>query len=380
MTDRLSVIVSGMVAGDPGHGGAAWAVLQWVLGLRRLGHDVVLVEPVAGPAIGGQPLASSEQGRYFEQVRHDFRLEAALVVAGSTETVGMSYGEVVAAAHRADLVVNVAGMLVDPELLGPPTVRAYLDLDPGFTQLWQEVEGIDMRLAGHERHVTVGLRIGQAGCSVPTCGVSWRTTPPIVSLPDWPVAGPVVDRAFTTVGTWRGYGSIHHEGVHYGQRAHSMRPLAGLPDLVDARFRMALAIHPDEVADLELLERHGWELVDPATVAATPQDYRTFVQGSFAELGIAKSGYVRSGCGWFSDRSACYLASGRPVVAQDTGFGDALPVGAGLLPYGDVEEAAEAVRAVVGDHRRHAAAARAIAEEHLAASRVLPVLLDDLLS
>ena len=380
MTDRLSVIVSGMVAGDPGHGGAAWAVLQWVLGLRRLGHDVVLVEPVAGPAIGGQPLASSEQGRYFEQVRHDFRLEAALVVAGSTETVGMSYGEVVAAAHRADLVVNVAGMLVDPELLGPPTVRAYLDLDPGFTQLWQEADGIDMRLAGHERHVTVGLRIGQAGCSVPTCGISWRTTPPIVSLPDWPVAGPVVDRAFTTVGTWRGYGSIHHEGVHYGQRAHSMRTLAGLPDLVDARFRMALAIHPDEVADLELLDRHGWELVDPATVAATPQDYRTFVQGSLAELGIAKSGYVRSGCGWFSDRSACYLASGRPVVAQDTGFGDALPVGAGLLPYGDVEEAAEAVRAVVGDHRRHAAAARAIAEEHLAASRVLPVLLDDLLS
>ena len=380
MTERLSVVVSGMVAGDPGHGGAAWAVLQWVLGLRRLGHTVVLIEPVAASALAGQPLVASDQGRYFERVRHDFGLDAALVVAGSTETVGMSYGDAVAVARRADLLVNVAGMLVDPELFEPPTVRAYLDLDPGFTQLWQEAEGIDMRLGGHDRHVTVGLGIGQEGCTVPTCGVSWLTTPPIVSLPDWEVAGPVTRHAFTTVGTWRGYGSIHHEGVHYGQRAHSMRALVDLPDLVHARFLMALAIHPDEVADLELLDRHGWELVDPATVAATPQDYRTFVQGSLAELGIAKSGYVRSACGWFSDRSACYLASGRPVVAQDTGFGTALPVGAGLLPYGDVAEAAEAVRAVVADQPRHAAAARAIAEDHLAASRVLPVLLDDLLS
>jgi hypothetical protein len=380
VTERLSVVVSGMVAGDPGHGGAAWAVLQWVLGLRRLGHAVVLVEPVAASSLGGLPLAASEQGRYFEQVRQDFGLDAALVVAGGTETVGMPYGDVVAAARGADLLVNVAGMLVDPELFEPPAVRAYLDLDPGFTQLWQEVEGIDMRLGGHERHVTVGLRIGEDGCTVPTCGVRWRTTPPIVSLPDWPVAGPVTRRAFTTVGTWRGYGSIHHGGVHHGQRAHSMRALASLPDLVDARFSMALAIHPDEVADLELLERHGWELVDPAAVAATPEEYRSFVQGSLAELGIAKSGYVRSRCGWFSDRSACYLASGRPVVAQDTGFGAALPVGVGLLAYEDVDEAAEAVRAVVADHPRHAAAARTIAEDHLAASRVLPALLDDLLS
>ena len=380
MTEHLSVVVSGMVAGDPGHGGAAWAVLQWVLGLRRLGHAVVLVEPVAASELGGLPLAASEQGRYFEQVRRSFGLDAALVVAGGTETVGMPYGDAVAVARGADLLVNVAGMLVDPELFEPPAVRAYLDMDPGFTQLWQEAEGIDMRLSGHERHVTVGLRIGEDGCTVPTCGIRWRTTPPIVSLPDWPVAGPVTRRAFTTVGTWRGYGSIHHGGVHHGQRAHSMRALASLPDLVDARFSMALAIHPDEVADLELLDRHGWELLDPAAVAATPEEYRAFVQGSMAELGIAKSGYVRSRCGWFSDRSACYLASGRPVVAQDTGFGTALPVGAGLLSYGDVDEAAEAVRAVVTDHPRHAAAARAIAEDHLAASRVLPVLLDDLLS
>lgn len=380
MRDRLSVLVSGMVAGDPGHGGAAWAVLQWVLGLRRLGHRVVLVEPVDGYALAGPALAASAQGRYFELVRRAFGLDAALVVRGSIETLGLSHAEVATAARSADLLINVAGMLTDPELLGLPARRVYLDLDPGFTQLWQDAEGIDMRLAGHERFVTVGLRIGQPDCDIPTCGVAWRPTPPVVSLPDWEVAGAVTHDAFTTVGSWRGYGSIHHDGVLYGQRAHSMRDLVSLTGLVDERFLMALSIHPGEVADLDLLRRHHWELLDPAAVAATPDDYRSFVRGSKAELGVAKSGYVRSRCGWFSDRSACYLASGRPVVAQDTGFGETLPTGVGLLSYGTAAEAAEAVRTVAGDYARHAAAARRLAEDHLAADRVLPALLDDLLS
>ncbi len=380
MRGRLTIVVSGMVAGDPGQGGAAWAVLQWVLGLRGLGHRVVLVEPVEAARLGGLPLAASPQGRYFDQVRRSFELEAALVVSGSRETVGLAYADAVAAAGTADLLINVAGMLTDPELVGPPGRRVYLDLDPAFTQLWQVADGIDMRLAGHDRYLTVGLRIGRPDCDVPTCGVVWRSTPPIVSLPDWEVAGVATLDAFTTVGSWRGYGSIHHDGVHYGQRAHSMRDLVSLPDLVDQRFLMALSIHPDEVADLDLLRRHDWELLDPATVAATPHDYRSFVRSSKAELGVAKSGYVRSRCGWFSDRSACYLASGRPVVAQETGFSEALPTGVGLLSYSTVDEAAEAVRTVSGDYARHAVAARAFAEEHLAAARVLPVLLDDLLS
>jgi hypothetical protein len=378
--DRLTVLVSGMVAGDPRQGGAAWAVLQWVLGLRRLGHRVVLVEPVDPAKLAGSTLATSAQGRYFDLVRRAFALEAALVVKGSTESVGCSYADAVAAARSADLLINAAGMLTDPELFGPPGRRVYLDLDPAFTQLWHHAQGIDMRLAGHDVYVTVGLRIGLPDCSIPTCGVAWRPTLPIVSLPDWEVAGALTYDAFTTIGSWRGYGSIHHGGVHYGQRAHSMRALATLPALVDERFLMAIAVHPEEVSDLDLLRRHDWELLDPATVAGTPEDYRAFVRGSKAEFGVAKSGYVRSRCGWFSDRSACYLASGRPVVAQETGFGGALPVGVGLLSYGTVDEAADAVRTIAGDYSRHAAAARAIAEEHVAAERVLPALLGDVLS
>jgi hypothetical protein len=125
-----------------------------------------------------------------------------------------------------------------------------------------------------------------------------------------------------------------------------------------------------------MLERHGWDLLDPAAVAGTPDDYRAFVRGSRAELGIAKSGYVTSHCGWFSDRSACYLASGRPVVAQETGFGEVLPCGEGLLSYSTTDGAREAIERVRLDYATHARAARALAEESFDSAKVLPALLD----
>ena len=202
---------------------------------------------------------------------------------------------------------------------------------------------------------------------------------PPVALAHWPAAAEAPARdAFTSVGHWRSYGSIEHEGIHYGQRAHSLRELVELPRRSGARFELALGIHPDEVDDLRALHENGWGLLDPAEVAATPAAYADFVRGSKAELSIAKSGYVASRSGWFSDRSAAYLASGRPVVAQDTGFADSLPVGEGLLAFGNTEEAAAAVAEVESDLRRHGRAARELAEGHLDAGKVLPRLLEQL--
>ena len=156
-------------------------------------------------------------------------------------------------------------------------------------------------------------------------------------LAHWPVVAGG-DR-ITTIGNWRGYGSVEHEGVKYGQKAHSMRDLMSLAARTEAHFVLALDIHPGETPDLEALDRNGWQIVDPAHVAADPDSYREFIAASQAELGIAKSGYVLSRCGWFSDRSACYLASGKPVVAQDTAFGRFLPTGAGLLSFASEDEA-----------------------------------------
>jgi hypothetical protein len=174
---------------------------------------------------------------------------------------------------------------------------------------------------------------------------------------------------------WRGYGSIEHGGVFYGQKAHSLREFFNLPTLTTEKFMLALAIHPDEINDLAALRSNGWHLIDPARVAGTPTSYQRFVQGSKAEFGIAKSGYVAARCGWFSDRSACYLASGRPVIAQETGFSRFLPTGAGLFTFETIEEVLTSIEALSGDYDRYARAARAVAEEYFDSDKVLGRLL-----
>lgn len=363
----MNIIVSGMVAGTPGHGGASWAILQYLLGLRRLGHDVWLVEPVAresdihtGAAYAQATLGPIGLG------------ERWALLAPDRTSAGISHAALLQLADRTDVLLNVSGMLTDESLLGRISVRVYLDLDPGFVQLWHEVEGIDMRFDAHTHFVSLSDAIGR---TIPDCGRHWTPTLPPVVLDQWPFAHDLRTHALTTVANWRGYGSIEHDGVHYGQKAHSLRPLIELPRRVRARFLLALAIHRAEAADLEALRSNGWELIDPAAVAATPDEYRTFVGGSWAEFGIAKGGYVTSDSGWFSDRSACYLASGRPVLAQDTGFTRRLPVRDGLFPFSSVEDVASAVDILHSDYPAQRQAARAIAENFLDSDLILDSLL-----
>jgi hypothetical protein len=379
MTHRkLSILFSGMAAGDPGQGGATWAVLQYVLGLRRLGHEVCLVEPVKREKLrpAGAALGNTTSAAYFQAVAQGFGLErsSALLLAGTRETVGLPYDELRAFARRADVVFNVSGMLRDEALLAPARTRVYLDLDPAFVQLWHAAEGIDMGFGGHTHFVTVGQAIGRSDCPVPTCGVRWIPTFQPVVLDHWPAcdpASPIEYDAFTTVGNFRGYGSVEYRGTHYGQKVHSLRALIALPTLTAQKFMPALAIDPAEAKDLAALAANGWQLLDPARCAGAPEQYQRFIQSSKAEIGIAKSGYVASRCGWFSDRSACYLASGRPVLAQETGFSRFLPTGEGLLSFETAEQAAEGADAIASDYPRHARAARALAEQYFDSDVVL---------
>jgi len=304
-------------------GGAEWAVLQYVLGFQRLGHEVKLV---------------GERGDQF------------------------------------DLVLNISGTLA-PDLLASIPIRVYLDLDPAFNQLWHG-QGIDRHFDGHTHHVTVGQAIGTPGCDVPTYGLEWIKTLPPVVLERWPARNSFALSAMTTVGNLRSYGSIEHDGITYGQKVHSLRTLRRLPERTRQRFVLAMTVHEDERGDLEALDRHGWELVDPRQVAGTPSSYRDFVSGSWAEIGIAKHGYVISRCGWFSDRSACYLASGRPVIAQDTGFRRFLPTGEGLVAIDNEDSAVAAVHDLRENYARHAAAARQLAEEYFDSDVVLARLLE----
>ena len=352
----LRIVVAGMVAGVPGQGGAAWAVLQYVLGLRRLGHDVTLVEPVDA--------LTRERAAALDRIASPFSVRAALVERGSR------------LAAAADVLLDVSGLLRDEAATARIPIRVYLDLDPAFNQVWAS-DGLDVGLDGHTHFATVGQLIGSPACDVPTCGLDWIHTLPPVVLEHWPYATAPARNGFTTLGHWRSYGSVEHHGQQLGQKAHSLRRLFGIASTSTHTFDVALSIHPDERRDLDELERHGWRLLDPAAVASTPSAYRAFVQTSYAEIGIAKSGYVLSRCGWFSDRSACYLASGRPVLAQDTGFGVSLPTGAGLLSFDHEAGAVAGADEIAGDYEAHRRAARGLAEEHLDSDRVLRRLLEE---
>ncbi|MEK6250821.1 MAG: hypothetical protein AABM43_02550 [Actinomycetota bacterium] len=381
---RETIIVAGSLAQRPYIGGHTWVFLQYLLGFRRLGWDVLFVdrlEPEMCVDADGEPagLRSSVNLTYLADVMERFRLgdRWSLLYDGGHEVVGCTRAEVVDVARRSALLLNVMGFLNDEEILAAAPLTAFLDIDPGFGQIWQQL-GLHQTFQGHDRYVTIGERIGAADCRVPTCGIDWVTTKPPVELAEWP---PQADSrsAFTSVASWRGaFGPLEYEGRTYGLRVHEFRRFFALPALTSAAFEVALDIDEAEVDDLRQLEANGWTLVDPRVAAGDPWRYRDFVQRSAAELMVAKNLYVDTRNGWFSDRSACYLASARPVLAQDTGLEGLLPLGEGLLTFSTPEEAVAGVEEIRGDYGRHSRAAREIAAEHLAADRVLPRLLERL--
>lgn len=378
----LRVIVSGMISAVPSQGGATWAVLQYILGMKELGHRVIFIDPVSPSDLkpAGADLEASANARYFGEVMSDFGLtgKASLLLRGTHETVGLNYEKLEEEASHAHLLLNLSGVLQDRRLIERVPLRVYVDLDPAFTQLWRAAQDIDMQFDGHNRFVTVGLALGDEDCSVPLFGLKWIPTLQPVTLSHWPPDGAIRLEGFTTVGNWRSYGSIEHDGVFYGQKAHAWRPFMTLPTLTQHEFFPALSIHPDEKNDLSALVDNGWRLLDPHVVSPTPRLYQEFIRGSKGEFAVAKSGYVLSRCGWFSERSACYLAAGKPVIAQETGFSRYLPTGKGLLAFTTMEEILQGVRQVEQDYALHSRAARRLAEEFFDSRKVLSRLLERL--
>ena len=381
---RETIIVAGSLAQRPEIGGHTWVFLQYLLGFRRLGYDVLFLdrlEPEMCVDADGErtALSSSVNLSYLAQVMERFGLGQrwSLLYDGGSEVVGRSRPEVVDTARRSALLLNVMGFLDDEEILAAAPLRAFLDIDPGFGQIWKAL-GLHDLFRGHDRFLTVGGRIGSADCEVPTVGLDWIPIKPPVELTEWPTQRDRGSR-FTSVASWRGaFGPLQYEGRTLGLRVHEFRRFFELPGRTPVDHELALDIHEAETDDLSALRSHGWELADPRRVAGDPWSYRDYVQRSAAELMVAKNLYVETRSGWFSDRSACYLASGRPVLAQDTGFEGLLPTGEGLITFTTLEEAAAGVEAINRDYERHSRAARQIAEEHLATERVLPPLLEEL--
>jgi hypothetical protein len=374
MTARGRIAIAGSVAQKACNAGHTWQFLQYLLGFQRLGYEVLLLDSLEHADDAG-----AEQARvaYLADTMRAHGLADAWTLALSGgRRAGIPRARALRFVRDADLLLNVMGFCADEQLLGAARKRVFLDTDPGFPQMWRDLGLADV-LAGHDAHVTIGERIGRHDCEIPTCGLHWITTPQPVVLDHWPRASAPPRRPFTSVASWRGaYGPVDYAGKRYGLRVHEFRRFVRLPELTGRAFELALAIHTAETPDLALLRDHGWSLVDPADVATTPAAYRDFIASSTAELMVAKEMYVQARSGWFSERSICYLASGRPVVAQDTGLRDLYPLGCGLLAFDTLDEAAACVESIVIRYARHADAARELARERFDSDRVLSRLLE----
>ncbi|HSR66659.1 MAG TPA: glycosyltransferase [Acidobacteriota bacterium] len=372
------IVVAGAVAQKPGKAGHAWVFLQYLLGLRDLGFRPLFIDQVHDPL-------QEEQRLWFQRVLSfpDPPLEGVLLDAqGGVAALSRSLREAGARADCAALVeesvalINVQGYLRDGELMQAARRRIFLDIDPGFTQMWQDL-GLTDFLDGHHAYATVGGRIGRDDCPIPACGKSWIHFLPPVHLPSWPpVSRP--SSGLTSVISWRGaYGPLEYRGRTYGLRVHEFRRFWDLPSGIDdVRFQLAIDLSPADETDRESLISRGWEVLPSREAAGDLDSYRDYIGSSLGEFLVAKNIYVDTRCGWFSDRSACYLASGRPVLAQDTGLGDRLPAGEGLLIFSTPQEATRQIRRLLDDYPAHARAARRLAERHLDARRVLRRLLE----
>jgi hypothetical protein len=372
-----TLVVSGALANKPRNGGEAWVRLSWVKGLRRLGFRVFFVEQIAPrtcATVAGEPAPFRESFNleYFRSVTAWAGLEgsAALLSADGEAWHGMRRRELEDVAASAELLVNISGHLTLEPLFSRFRRTAFVDIDPGFTQFWHADGTAPLR--PHDYYFTIGENIGAADCPIPADGIPWRKVRQPVVLEDWPVTPGEPAAPFTTVASWRGpFGRVSVGDTTYGLKLHEFRKFVELPRRVNRRFEVALDIHPAEVNDLALLRDNAWHLTDPKEAAATPEAFRRYVQASAAEFSVAQGIYVDTRSGWFSDRTTRYLASGKPALVQDTGFGRNLPCGEGLLTFRTIDEAVAGAERIAADYAAHCQAARAVAEKCFESDEVL---------
>lgn len=380
MRSKLRIIVTGLIAQYP-LGGVTWDYLQYVLGLTRLGHDVYYVEDTGqwpyNPGAGGLGKDCDFNIQYLAAVMSRYGLadQWAYRFPWQSQWFGISDAKRKEVIQSADLLVNVSGSLEHPEQYRQVRRMAYIDSDPVFTQIKLARGQLGFRkwIDMHDVHFSFGECLS---AKVPETGHQWRPTRQPIVLSEWRPQESFRE-VFTTVMNWTSYKPVMYGEKCYGQKDLEFLRFQELPSLV-APTALEIAVNAGKTrrTPRQLLAHKGWRVVDPAEVCPDLDSYRVYIESSKAEWSVAKNGYVRGQPGWFSCRSACYLAAGKPVAVQDTGFSNVLPVGEGLVPFSTVEEAAAAIRKIQENYKRHAKAAREIAEGYFAADKVLNQLLD----
>jgi hypothetical protein len=378
------LLVLGIVGQYP-MAGVAWQALHYLLGFRDLGWDVWYVEdsgaPPYDPQTGGRTDDCSYAVRYIEETLQRFGLGDRWVYLDMqrNETHGLARERLETLYRDAAVIVNLCGATAPRAEHRQGARLLYIETDPVYEQLRiasGESSSLNF-LASHDVLFTYGENLGAADCPVPLERFTWQRTRPPVVLACWEPRVAAGGTHFTSIASWENRGkdiTFGGETYQWSKHVNFLRFL-DLPRRTPQPFQLAMA--PDDPAVAARVRDAGWDLVDPAPLSRDLDAYRDFIDTSRGEFTVAKDIYVRPRSGWFSDRSVCYLAAGKPVVTQDTGFGKFVPTGEGLLAYTTMEEAVDALARINADYPRHAAAARRVAVEAFAAGSVLRRLLAD---
>ncbi|MBI4317243.1 MAG: hypothetical protein HY675_02035 [Chloroflexi bacterium] len=368
------IVATRNISAKPEFAGSTWVPLQYWLGLQKLGVDVYWVDRLYEI----DPLRHAHSlGYLMERFSHTARIfgfseHYCVVYNGGERHFGMSKEQLAHVIGETDLLINISGFLPPASPLLSISRRAYIDVDPGYTQIW--VQQADVAVERHNYFFTVGQNVGRTDFTIPTGGIVWEPILPFVVLDQWPACVEERCRRFSTIADWRAQMAMF-DGEYYGTKREQFVRLLRLPLEAKQKIELALCIGWGDHEDLGLLFAHDWIVRDPYHYAGDPQSYREFIQYSRAEFSVAKSGYIKSNSGWFSDRTACYLASGKPALVQSTGFEWRLPTGKGLLTFSTVEEAVAGINSINKDYLAHCHAARQIAEEHFDSDVVLGFIL-----
>lgn len=376
---RLRVIVAGYIVRGP-LGGLVWHHLQYVMGLARLGHDVYFFEdsddypscydPERNLTDGDPAYGLRFTARTFDRVGLGGRW--AYYDAHTSRWLGPCAERAVKICAGADLLLNLSGMNPIRPWLEVIPVRALVDTDPAFMQVRHLTDAWSLeRAVQHNAFFSFGENIDRPESAIPEDGLPWQPTRQPVVLDAWPVTpGPARGR-FTTVMQWNSYAAQEYNGQRYGMKSESFGPFMELPSLVGPILELA-----GNGVPRSRLARNGWLVRDALEPTRDPWVYQRYIQKSRAEFSVVKHGYVVSQSGWFSERSAGYLASGRPVLAQDTGYPTWLPTGTGVIPFSTPEEAVAGIDEINRRYHLHCRAAREIAAEYFDASQVLTDLIE----
>jgi hypothetical protein len=374
----VRIIVTGLV-GQYAFGGVAWDYLQYVEGFRQLGHDVFYLEDTemwpydpVNDTIGAD---CSYNVRYLEEVMSKLGLAGRWVYRNAAD--GKYYGADANFCEGADVFLNVSGCgWLRPEYLRIPK-KIFLDSDPMFTHvaLVSGKQDVIERIHAHDFHFTFAENISSANCRIPTAELEWTPTRQPIVLDWWqPGNG---GELFTTVMNWVSYKPCEYEGETWGQKDAEFMKFVDLPSRTAQKFQIAMGMGPGFQRPTEMLREKGWQIVEPAERLPDPWTYRDYLRQSRGEWSVAKEGYVKSRSGWFSCRSACYLALGRPCVLQDTGWSNIYPTGDGLFAFDTVEQAVAGIEEINADYAYHCAEARRMAEEYFDARKVLAQMLEE---